>query len=134
MNNFLCPKCNGQLRVGENIIFKVRNQKKHAGLVLLHPQIGNYNSIRHPSFEINEGDFLEFFCPLCGSSIQSDIHKNLAHLILQDDNGKNHDVYFSQIQGEHSTYETSGDSLRVAGENAGKYTYFKLGNKFKDYL
>lgn len=134
MNNFLCPKCNGQLRVGENIIFKVRNQKKHAGLVLLHPQIGNYNSIRHPSFEINEGDFLEFFCPLCGSSIQSDIHKNLAHLILQDDNGKNHDVYFSQIQGEHSTYETSGDSLRVAGENAGKYTYFKLGNKFKAYL
>lgn len=134
MNNFICPKCSGQLRVGEHIIFKVKNEKKHTGLVLLHPQIGNYDSVRHPSFEINEGDFLEFFCPLCSSSLQSDIHKNLAHLILQDDNGKNHDVYFSQIQGEHSTYETTGDSLRVAGENAGKYTYFKLGNKFRDYI
>lgn len=134
MNNFICPKCSGHLRVGEHLIFKVRNQKKHAGIILMYPEIGNYSSVRHPSFDIMEGEALEFFCPLCNTSLQSDIHKNLAHVILQESNGKNHDVYFSQISGEHSSYETSGDSLRVAGENAGRYTYFKLGDKFKTYL
>lgn len=134
MNNFICPKCSGHLRVGEHLIFKVKNQKKQSGIVLMHPEIGNYSSTRHPSLEIAEGEILEFFCPLCNTSLQSDIHKNLAHVILEEKDGKNHDVYFSQISGEHSTYETSGDSLRIAGENAGRYTYFKLGDKFRTYL
>ncbi|HLN21154.1 MAG TPA: hypothetical protein VK213_08705 [Bacteroidales bacterium] len=112
----------------------MKNQKKQSGIVLMHPEIGNYSSTRHPSLEIAEGEILEFFCPLCNTSLQSDIHKNLAHVILEEKDGKNHDVYFSQISGEHSTYETSGDSLRIAGENAGRYTYFKLGDKFRTYL
>lgn len=134
MHDFLCPKCDGNIRVGDNVIFKVRNLKKQSGLLLLSPHIGNYTSVKHPSFEINQDDYLEFYCPLCNSSITSDIHKNLAHVILREESGKCTDVYFSQIAGEKSTFATDGDSVHVAGDDAGRYTYFKIGDKFKKYF
>lgn len=134
MHNFLCPKCREHLRVGDNIIFKVKNSKKQSSLLLLNPQIGNYASHKHPSFEIQTGESLEYFCPLCNASLISDIHKNLAHVILLEDNGKSHDIYFSRIVGEHSTFETDGESVHVAGEDAGRYTYFKIGDKFRKYF
>jgi len=134
MNDFLCPKCKGHLRVGDHIIFKVKNdQNKHA-LLLLSPHIGNYSSIKHPSFEIKKGEYLEFFCPLCNASLKSDIHKNLALVLMKDDEEKSFAVYFSQVAGEHSTYETDGDSVHAEGEDAGRYTYFKIGEKFKKYF
>jgi hypothetical protein len=134
MNDFLCRKCDGHLRVGDHVILKARNQKKQTALLLLSPHIGNYTSMKHPTFEINHDEYLEFFCPLCNGPLISDIHPNLAHVILRDESGKLSDVYFSQIAGEHSTFETDGDSLRVEGEDAGRYTYFKIGDKFKKYL
>jgi hypothetical protein len=134
MYDFLCPKCNEHLRVGDNIIFKVRNSRKQSALLLLNPQIGNYTSHKHPTFEIRNGEFLEYFCPLCNASLISSIHNNLAHVILQDENGKTNDVYFSQIVGEHSTFETDGESVHIAGEDAGRYTYFKIGDKFRKYF
>src|SRR4030043_519986 len=121
MNDFLCPKCKGHLRVGDNLIFKVKNDEKESALLLLSPQIGNYSSVKHPSFDINQGEFLEFFCPLCNASLKSDIHKNLALILMKDADGKSFAVYFSQIAGEHSTYETDGDAVHMAGEDAGRY-------------
>lgn len=134
MHDFLCPKCMEHLRVGDQIIFKVRNVKKHSALLLLSPQIGNYASHKHRTFEIQAGESLEYYCPLCNAYLVSDIHKDLAHVIMQDETGTNHDVYFSQIVGEHSTFETDGDSVHVAGEDAGRFTYFKIGDKFRKYF
>lgn len=134
MNDFLCPRCMGHIRVGDNIIFKVKNNRKHSGILLLNPHIGNYTSIRHPSFELDEGETLEYFCPLCNISLISDIHENLVHVILQDETGNSNDVYFSRIVGEHSTFSTYGESVHMAGADAGRYTYFKIGDKFKKYF
>ena len=134
MNDFLCPKCGDHLRVGDHIIFKVRNSLKQHSLLLLSPQIGNYTSVKHPTFKFRAGEVLEFFCPLCGNELRSDIHSNLALVTMVDDSGRKSDVYFSQVAGEHSTFETDGDSVRVSGEDAGRYTYFRLGDKFKKYL
>jgi hypothetical protein len=134
MNDFICPKCKGHLRVGDSIIFKIKNSSKQNAIMLLSPQIGNYSSVKHPSFEIKEGELVEFFCPLCNASLKSDIHKNLALVLMKDQDEKSYAVYFSQIAGEHSTYETDGDAVHTAGEDAGKYTYFKVGEKFKKYF
>jgi hypothetical protein len=134
MNDFLCPKCQEHIRVGENIIFRVKNQKKQSALLLLSPMIGNYKSIKHPSFIIETGEYLEFYCPLCNAGLMSDIHRNLAHVTMHDESGNSHDVYFSQIVGEHSTFATDGDSVHIEGEDAGRYTYFKIGDKFKKYF
>jgi hypothetical protein len=134
MNDFLCPKCKGHLRVGDHIIFKVKNGAKQSALLLLSPQIGNYSSEKHPSFEFSQGEILEFYCPLCNGSLKSDIHQNLALVLMKDETGKSFVVYFSQVAGEHSTYEIDGEKVHVAGENAGLYTYFKIGDKFKKYF
>jgi len=120
--------------VGDHIIFRVRNKERQTALLLLSPQIGNYSSIKHPSFEFSPGEKLDFFCPLCSKSLKSDIHENLAHVVMIDETGKKFDVYFSQVAGEHSTYKTDGVSVQSAGEDAGKYTYFKLGDRFRKYL
>jgi predicted RNA-binding Zn-ribbon protein involved in translation (DUF1610 family) len=134
MRDFLCPKCREYIRVGDNIIFKVKNSKRQTTLLLLSPQIGNYISHKHHSFEIKTGESLEFYCPLCNASLISDIHANLAHVIMLDETGTSHDVYFSQVVGEHSTFETDGESVHIEGEDAGKYTYFKIGEKFRKYF
>lgn len=134
MHDFVCPECDGNLKVGDHVIFRVKTKKKQSGLLLLSPQIGNYISIKHPSFKYNDNDYLEFYCPLCCCSITSKIDKNLAHVILLDKDGKRSDVYFSQIAGEHSTFATDGDSVHFEGEDAGRYTYFKIGDKFKKYF
>lgn len=134
MNDFLCPKCKDHLRVGDHIIFKVKNSAKQTALVLLSPQIGNYSSVKHPSFDFKKGESLEFFCPLCNASLKSDIHQNLALVLMTDETEKRYAVYFSQIAGEHSTYETDGDSVHAEGEDAGRYTYFKVGEKFKKFF
>lgn len=134
MVDFLCPSCEGHIRVCDHLILKVKNSAKQSAILLLSSQIGNYTSIKHPTFEIKDGESLNFYCPLCNYSLQSDIHNNLAHLVMKDENGKESDVYFSQVAGEHSTFETNGESVRVSGEDAGRYTYFKLGDKFKKFL
>lgn len=134
MNDFLCPRCKEHIRVGDNIIFKIKNSRKQSALMLLSPQIGNYTSIKHPAFKIQEGEHLEYYCPLCNAPLMSDIHKNLAHVILQDEFGKTSDVYFSQVVGEQSTFTTHGELLHATGDDAGRYTYFKLGDKFRKYI
>lgn len=134
MNDFICPKCNGHLCIGKHLIFKVINSRKQNAILLLSPQIGNYTSLKHPSFQYSEGEHLDFYCPLCNNPLMSDIHENLAHVVMEDKSGNSHDVYFSQIAGEHSTYKTSGESVHAAGEDAGRYTYFKIGDKFKKYF
>ena len=134
MNDFLCPKCKEHLRVGDHLIFKVKNRTKQSALLLLSPQIGNYSSVKHPSFVFEQGESIEFFCPLCNSSLKSDIHENLALVLMTDEAEKKYAVYFSRIAGEHSTYETDGDSVHAEGEDAGRYTYFKVGDKFKKYI
>ena len=134
MNDFICPKCKDHIRIGDHIIFKVKNNKKQSGILLLSPQIGNYSSVKHPTFEIEQGEVLDFFCPVCNNSLKSDIHPNLAHIIMTDQEGKTYDTYFSQVAGEHSTFKTDGDSVNMSGEDAGRYTYFKIGDKFKKYF
>lgn len=134
MNDFLCPRCQSHIRVGDHIIFKVKNSRKQSGMLLLSPNIGNYTSVKHPTFKFDEGESLEYFCPLCNVSLISDIHENLVHVVLQDKEGKTNDVYFSRIVGEQSTFSTFGESVHVAGDDAGRYTYFKIGDKFKKYF
>jgi hypothetical protein len=134
MNDFICPFCRGHLRVGENIVFKIRNEEKEHALLFLNAKIGNYTSYKHPSFIIQPGEEIEFSCPLCSVDLRSDIHINLVKVIMVDEKGDDYDVYFSKVAGEHSTYVTKDDELGTAGDDAGKYTYFKVGQKFKKFL
>ena len=133
-NFFACPHCRGQLMVEDRIIFKVRNYKKKFGLLLLSPQIGNYNSVKHPEFDYKTGDALEFFCPLCSHALSTTINENLIFVLMIDNQGVEHNIYFSRISGEKSTYQVTGDSVTATGEHSGKYTYFSISDRFRQYF
>ena len=75
-----------------------------------------------------------FRSPLCNATMQSDIHENLARVLMKDEEGDYYEVYFSEVSGEHITYTTAGDKLHIEGEHAGRYTHFKVGEKFKKYF
>ena len=131
---YLCPECRGHLKVGEHIIFTAKNSKGEKGLQLLHPEIGNYSSIKHPSFKYSRGESLDFSCPLCGVSLQSKLDKNLVHMIMIDKDRKEYDIFFSRIAGEQSTYTVSGDKIMQSGEHSHRYTCFKIPEKVRKFL
>jgi len=133
-NNFICPYCRGHIKVGENIIFTVRNRYKHKGLLLLHPEIGNYSSIKHPDFDFCEGERIDFYCSICAHPLESDFDRNLVYVVMVDKEHKEHDIYFSRIFGERSTYQVTDEEMTATGEHASRYTYFKMDQKFRKYV
>ena len=133
-NFFICPHCRGHLVVEDRIIFRVRNQKKKFGLLLLSPQIGNYDSAKHPQFEYHIGEALDFYCPLCSHALSTTIDENLIFVLMIDKMGVEHNIYFSRISGEQSTYQVSGDTVTATGEHSGKYTYFSISDRFRQYF
>ena len=130
---YLCPHCSGHVKITDCLILIGRKENKQQGFIILHPEVGNYTCRKHPSFIVGENEPLELICPLCHASLSSDFDENLSHLILVE-KGKNFDIYFSRIHGEQSTYLVNGDKVTASGEHADRYTYFKMSDKFKQYL
>lgn len=133
-NQIMCPQCRGHLRVGEYIVFKIRNIRREKGLLLLHPEVGNYSSIKHPGFHFEEGERIDFFCPLCMQSLDAVLDENLVHVLMLDENLTEHEIYFSRIAGERSTYKVSEEGVTATGEHSHRYTIFKMPNELVRYL
>ena len=122
--NFICPRCKGYLNVGEFIILSAETKHGDAGLILFSPEIGNYTTIKNPGFLIKEGEKYEFFCPLCQKKLAADIHDNLSHIIMIDEDKKEYEILFSKIAGEKSTYKIVGESLEIYGDHQSNYIDF----------
>lgn len=127
-NNYLCPHCRSYLRVKNNIIFTIKSDVKNLkGILLLNPELGNYNLVQHSSIKIEEGETLEFICPVCGVNLTAtEINSNLAKIIMIDENNKEFDVYFSKICGEHSTFLIQKNNVieRFGKESSSYVNYF----------
>ena len=128
-NYYLCPHCRGHLRVGDHIVFKVRNTLREKGLLLLHPELENFTSIIHPKFHFEEGERIDFFCPLCMSSLDAALDETLVHVIKVNALGEEEGVYFSRITGTTSTYKASSRGALVTGVHSYRYTHFRKSDK-----
>lgn len=122
--NYLCPHCRNYLNVGENIVFSARSPDKKEGLLLLHPQIGDYNVIKHAAFNYKDGDKLDFFCPYCCSRLTAPQHDNLVRVLMEDEQHIEFDIIFSRVAGEKSTFKIVGENIELYGEDTGKYIDF----------
>jgi hypothetical protein len=129
--DFLCPKCLGYLSVGKNVIFNIRNKKKVGGLLLLSPVLGDYTYEMHPSYQLSSGEELDFFCPICHTSLSVTGTENLASVILLDENGVKHYVIFSKKEGEQCTYKISDNELKRFGAHSGNYVDFISASMMK---
>lgn len=123
--SYLCPKCNGQLKAGDHITFVARTAGGTTGLLLLSPELGDYHPIHHPSFQYSEGDRIEFLCPLCHANLSaSELHQNLARIVMIDEDDRRYDIVFSEIAGEKCTYKIGNEEIESFGEDSGHYTNF----------
>jgi hypothetical protein len=120
--NFLCPKCRGYLNVGDRVIFAIKKEGWSGGLLLLSPELGEYSFIHHPSFTINEGEFLEFYCPICNHDLSLNGSVNLAKVVMNVGDSDEFNVVFSKKHGERCTYKISGGKVsETYGEHSVKH-------------
>lgn len=127
---YYCTNCNAQLNVGADIIFTVKTNNQNSGLLLVSPQVGNYNVKKDPLFEISEGEKLEIICPVCHHNCQENSkYNNLSRVKMIDDNGILSDIYFSEIFGEKCTYKVTESEVEVFGDDSKNYNFW--GEEFK---
>ena len=134
--NYLCPHCRSYLRIWNNIILTAKSKlEKKQGILLLNPELGNYDFIHHTSLKFEEGEIVDFICPVCHADLSAtEINENLARVLMIDENNKKYDVYFSKVCGQHSTFKIRKDDIiEKYGEDSSSYlNYFmsklKKGN------
>ena len=135
--DYLCKVCRGHLLVKNSIVLATA-KKNHSqrGLVLLNPELGNYTTTTHPSFNIKEGEQYNYTCPICHSQLNSAKYKHLVRIIMIDDNGKEFDIYFSGIAGEKCTYKIRGNKVEEKkGPDTEIYNkYFDIPEEDRKYL
>ena len=124
-NDFLCPYCKGKLNVKGNIVIAVRNEAQKRGLVFLSPNLGNYETTTHPTFEMKDGEHLDFLCPMCHANLKALAYdENLARVFMTDEAQKVYEIVFSEIAGEHCTYKLVDSKIESYGEHVDHHTNF----------
>ncbi|MCF8304082.1 MAG: hypothetical protein K9I94_12460 [Bacteroidales bacterium] len=119
--NYRCPNCRNYLNVGENVVFQAKTQSGKQGLIMLHPELGNYSVLKHPQLKIAQGEKVEFFCPYCNIMLTSERNENLVKILMCCKDNKEWEVLFSKIAGEESTYMITGENVEYYGKDSGKY-------------
>ena len=118
-NDYLCPKCKGHLNVGGHLVFATRTKRKHKGLLLLDPTVGEYQYKHHDKFQLEDGEMVDFECPVCQADLTSKDRKDHAmiNMIGAEDNAE-YDLYFSKVAGNRSTYLVAQDNIEMFGDDA----------------
>jgi hypothetical protein len=134
---YLCKVCRGHLKVKTSIVLaaaKINSSTR--GLIFLNPEIGNYTTTTHPSFQIKEGEEYIYTCPICHSQLNSAKYNHLVRIIMIDDDGKEYDIYFSGIAGEKCTYKIRGNKIEdKKGPDLKIYNkYFEVPEEDRKYL
>lgn len=128
-NEYICPKCGGFLKVNAKIIFIALKDDEKKGIILLNPELGDYKRIAHNTLELKDGERLTFLCPICHSDLSAnEINRNLARIIMIDENGTEFKILFSEVQGEKCTYRICKKEIKTFGEDSSTYVnYFGSG-------
>ena len=119
---YLCPHCRSEINPDQNIILSAKARKNHVGLVLLHEEIGNYSVIVSPSFKVEIGETVDFFCPVCHGSLNTEKGGHFATYIRVDEQNKEANIIISRKYGEKCTYKVDEiKNVESYGESAKKY-------------
>jgi hypothetical protein len=121
---YLCPHCRGSINARRNIILAaqcMKNRKKK-GLVLLHEEVGNYTVAMSETLEIESGDVVEFFCPICHTSLNTLKGDNMANIIRVEPDGEESSIVLSRVYGERCTFQIDDKKkVRTYGETMSKF-------------
>jgi hypothetical protein len=106
---------------GENIVLSAKAKDGSEGLITLSPVVGDYTVQIPETLHTKPGELLTLYCPVCHRNLASTKHIHLAMVLAKDEQGKEFEIYFSQVMNEHSTITMMGDHVKLFGEHAHKY-------------
>lgn len=121
---YLCPHCKGAINAKRNIVLAAESNKNrnNRGLVLLHEEIGNYTVAMSETLDLNSGDVVEFFCPLCHYSLATPQGDNMAYFTRVDPNGDESNIVVSRVFGERCTFQIDDrKKVKSYGDSMGKF-------------
>ena len=119
---YLCPHCRAAINADNNIILSAKKDSKNKGLILLHEEIGNYSSISSPSLQIEEGEVVDIFCPVCHESLNIPFKEDLARYIRIDENLKESFIIISRRYGERITFKVEDNKhVESYGEKLSRF-------------
>jgi hypothetical protein len=137
-NEYLCKVCRGHLKVKTSIVLAATklNDRTQRGLIFLNPELGNYTTTTHPSFNIKEGEEYIYSCPICSAQLNSMKYLHLVRIIMIDEKGKEYNIYFSGIAGEECTFKIRGNKVEdIQGHDVKIYgKYFEVPEEDRKYL
>ena len=121
---YLCPYCKAVLNLKGNIILAARNLRDidNKGLVFLHEEIGNYSSHKSDSLEIEAGELVNFYCPVCQESLNIEKGDKLAGIRYIDHEGRKSTIIISRVYGEKATFQVHADkNITSYGDKISKF-------------
>jgi len=110
--------------MGENIYFSVRTPDFKVGLITLHTELGKYSIDKHSGFNFDDGEELDFYCPICHVELAAEAHTNLAKIVMIDENNNQFEILFSKTAGKKSTYKVIGETMEIFGDYSAEYIDF----------
>lgn len=122
--DYMCPHCKGFISMNDCLVFSVRTTDYRVGLISLHPELGNYGITKHTNFTFEEGEQLDFHCPICHAELSSTMHGSLAKIIMIDENLNEFEILFSKKAGEQSTFKLEGETMEIFGDDSAEYIDF----------
>jgi hypothetical protein len=133
--DYLCPICRGLLRVGDKLVFTLKTKDNRQGLIFLSPELGNYTTEHHPSFDVTEGEEFLYYCPICHARLNYTENEKLVKIFMIDENDEEFEIFFSGIAGEKCTYRMRDKEKEEFGPDSDKYKqYFDLPDEYRKYL
>lgn len=121
---YLCPHCKAAVNAKSNIILAAvkQNDRNSKGLVLLHEKIGNYTVVISSTLQVEKGEIVDFYCPVCHHTLNSIKGENLANFIRIDQAGIENTIVISRVYGEQYTLRI--DPARIVtsyGESVSRF-------------
>ena len=106
---YSCPHCEAMLNPDETVVL-IGQQGTTRVLIGFHPQPGVYHAYLPPGFRVEQGSKWDFFCPLCRSSLVTDVAPDLCALDMRTQS-VSHRLYFARTAGEQATFVLSAEGL-----------------------
>ena len=92
--DYYCPKCDEKLSEDNQVLFHIHRSNKDMVKLFLDPKPRSYKYKCEPWVDFKENEVVDFACPHCNESLESDKYSNFVAIILKVTDKVIFDVFF----------------------------------------